>query len=67
MASKPLDIKFDFNAWFTELGAQFQGLDPKEPGQWPLAPKVAVGFAVHPDVGHVVQVFIRLAGEIDAQ
>ena len=46
MASKPLDIKFDFNAWFTELGAQFQGLDFKEPGQWPLAPKIASGLVV---------------------
>ena len=45
MASN-LNLKFDFGAWFQEFSAQFQGLDPKEPGQWPLAPKVAVGFVV---------------------
>ena len=46
MASKSIDLKFDFNAWFQSLSAQFQGLDPKEPGQWPLAPKIASGVAV---------------------
>jgi type IV pilus assembly protein PilO len=38
--------KFDLNAWFTDFAAQFQGLNPKEPGQWPLAPKLASGLAV---------------------
>jgi len=38
--------KIDLNAWFADLSAQFQGLNPKEPGQWPLAPKLAAGFAV---------------------
>ena len=31
--------KIDLNAWFAEFTAQFQGLNPKEPGQWPLAPR----------------------------
>lgn len=31
----------DVNAWFRDVQAQFQGLNPKEPGQWPLAPKLA--------------------------
>ena len=38
--------KIDVNAWFAELAGQFQGLNPKEPGQWPLAPKLATGLAV---------------------
>ena len=46
MASKSINLKFDFNAWFQALSAQFQGLDPKEPGQWPAAPKIATGIVV---------------------
>ena len=38
--------KFDLNAWFADFVSQFQGLNPKEPGQWPLAPKLAAAFAV---------------------
>jgi type IV pilus assembly protein PilO len=38
--------KFDLNAWFADFAAQFQGLNPKEPGQWPLAPKLASGLGV---------------------
>jgi len=38
--------KIDLNAWFAELSAQFQGLNPREPGQWPLAPKLATALAV---------------------
>ncbi|WP_233373236.1 type 4a pilus biogenesis protein PilO [Roseateles cellulosilyticus] len=38
--------KIDLNAWFANLSEQFQGLNPKEPGQWPLAPKLASALAV---------------------
>jgi type IV pilus assembly protein PilO len=38
--------KIDVNAWFADFASQFQGLNPKEPGQWPLAPKIATGLAV---------------------
>lgn len=38
--------KIDLNAWFADLSSQFQGLNPKEPGQWPLLPKLASGLAV---------------------
>ena len=38
--------KIDLNAWFADFSAQFQGLNPKEPGQWPLAPKLASALAV---------------------
>jgi type IV pilus assembly protein PilO len=38
--------KIDLNAWFADLQGQFQGLNPKEPGQWPLLPKLASALAV---------------------
>ncbi len=38
--------KFDANAWFQGLAGQFQGLNPKEPGQWPLLPKLAASLLV---------------------
>ena len=44
MATNP--SKIDLNARFAEFSAQFQGLNPKEPGQWPLAPKLAVALGV---------------------
>ncbi len=44
MATSP--SKINLNAWFAEFSGQFQGLNPKEPGQWPLAPKLAAALAV---------------------
>ncbi|MEJ6006390.1 type 4a pilus biogenesis protein PilO [Paucibacter sp. AS339] len=41
MATKALSIKFDPNAWFEGVADQFRGLNPNEPGQWPLLPKLA--------------------------
>jgi type IV pilus assembly protein PilO len=38
--------KLDVNAWFAEVSSQFQDLNFKEPGQWPLLPKLAAGLAV---------------------
>ena len=38
--------KIDLNAWFADFASQFQGLNPKEPGQWPLAPKLAASLLV---------------------
>lgn len=38
--------KFDLNAWFADFTSQFKGLNPQEPGQWPLAPKLAAALAV---------------------
>ncbi|WP_422012556.1 type 4a pilus biogenesis protein PilO [Roseateles sp.] len=38
--------KLDLNAWFAEVASQFQDLNFKEPGQWPLLPKLAAGLAV---------------------
>lgn len=31
----------DINAWFLQAQDQFKGLNPNEPGQWPLLPKLA--------------------------
>lgn len=41
-----INPKLDLNAWFANIQDQFQGLNPKEPGQWPLAPKVAAAVVV---------------------
>lgn len=39
-------INLDLNSVFLEAQAQFKGLNPNEPGQWPLLPKVATFLAV---------------------
>ncbi|MDE2401492.1 MAG: type 4a pilus biogenesis protein PilO [Burkholderiales bacterium] len=38
--AKP-NINIDFNAWLSDAQDQFRGLNPNEPGQWPLLPKLA--------------------------
>jgi type IV pilus assembly protein PilO len=35
------NIDIDFNAWLERAQEQFRGLNPNEPGQWPLLPKLA--------------------------
>lgn len=52
MASK-FATKFDFQAWSDKLKAQFQGLDPKDPSNWPIFPRYGlfVGVAVMIVVG----------------
>jgi len=40
MAKKTRPASPDVGALFQQLGAQFRGLNPNEPGQWPLAPKL---------------------------
>lgn len=42
MASKMTSMNLDVGAAFERLSSQFRGLDPKQPGQWPLLPKLAV-------------------------
>ena len=54
--------KIDLNAWFQDFAGQFQGLNPKEPGQWPLAPKLAASFGVMRAVV-AVGYFVLLADE----
>lgn len=47
MASSKLpSLNIDFNAWFEEAADQFRGLNPNEPGQWPLLPRLAAFTAV---------------------
>jgi type IV pilus assembly protein PilO len=33
-------MNFDLNAWLEDAQAQFRGLNPNEPGQWPIIPKL---------------------------
>lgn len=46
MASKSINLKIDLNSAFEGVADQFRGLNPNEPGQWPLLPKLAAFFAV---------------------
>jgi type IV pilus assembly protein PilO len=39
--AKASKLNFDVNAFFEGAVAQFRGLNPNEPGQWPLLPKIA--------------------------
>ena len=36
----------DLNEWFEKAQEQFRGLNPNEPGQWPLLPKIAIDYTV---------------------
>jgi len=36
-----LNANIDLNAWFQDAQDQFKGLNPNEPGQWPVLPKAA--------------------------
>lgn len=45
-AKKKRRLSIDLRALQAEAVAQFQGLDPKEPGQWPLLPKIAAWVGV---------------------
>lgn len=40
MANKSPKLNIDLNAWFEGVADQFRGLNPNEPGQWPLLPKL---------------------------
>jgi len=50
MATKTKTVNVDLNSVFEGAASQFRGLNPNEPGQWPLLPKtltfVALGFAM---------------------
>lgn len=34
------NVNIDLNEWFAKAQEQFRGLNPNEPGQWPLIPKI---------------------------
>jgi type IV pilus assembly protein PilO len=40
-----LNANIDLNAWFQDAQDQFKGLNPNEPGQWPVLPKAAAFIA----------------------
>ena len=46
MATKANSINVDLNSVFEGAASQFRGLNPSEPGQWPMLPKVAAWSAV---------------------
>lgn len=64
MAKKISVPNIDLNRSFADLQSQFQNLDPKEPGQWPLAPKAMACVAA---AALVVTLgwFLVLTGEAD--
>jgi type IV pilus assembly protein PilO len=45
MATKSSKLNIDLSASLEGLSAQFRELNPREPGQWPLIPKVAAWVA----------------------
>lgn len=42
MATKAVSTNIDIGAQFERVASQFRGLDMKEPGQWPVLPKLAL-------------------------
>lgn len=46
MSTKANLKRFDLNAHIEEVAAQFRGLNPKEPGQWPILPKIGAFLGV---------------------
>jgi type IV pilus assembly protein PilO len=62
-------LNIDLNSVFMQASEQFRGLNPNEPGQWPMLPKLATFLAVV--IGVVVlSWFVGLSGtgdELDAE
>jgi type IV pilus assembly protein PilO len=46
MKAKSSSPSVDVGALFSQAAAQFRGLNPREPGQWPILPKVASWLAM---------------------
>src|SRR5882724_8103397 len=46
MASQAKSMNVDLNSVFGAAASQFRGLNPNEPGQWPMLPKVATWFVL---------------------
>ena len=46
MATKTKSVNVDLNSVFEGAASQFRGLNPNEPGQWPILPKVVTWAAV---------------------
>ena len=46
MASKATPVNVDLNSVFEGAVSQFRSLNPNEPGQWPVLPKLLAWLAV---------------------
>ena len=46
MATSAKSANIDLNSVFGAAASQFRGLNPNEPGQWPLLPKLSAWVAV---------------------
>jgi type IV pilus assembly protein PilO len=69
MATNAKSVNVDLNSVFEGAASQFRGLNPNEPGQWPILPKVATWAAVAVAV-IVVGWFLLLSSahdELDAE
>jgi type IV pilus assembly protein PilO len=69
MATKSRAINVDLNSVFEGAASQFRGLNPNEPGQWPLLPK-ALTWAVVAVAVLVIGWFLLLSSahdELDAE
>ena len=69
MATKGKQVNIDLNTVFSDAVSQFRGLNPQEPGQWPVLPKLATWSAVAAAVV-VAGWFLVLSGtsdELDAE
>jgi len=69
MATKSRAVSVDLNSVFEGAASQFRGLNPNEPGQWPLLPKALTWAAVSVAV-IVVGWFLLLStahDELDAE
>ena len=64
MATQKTSINVDLNSVFENATAQFRGLNPNEPGQWPPLPKL-VTWAVLASAVIVVGWFLLLTGVND--
>ncbi len=58
------NLNFDLNAWFADTQEQFRGLNPNEPGQWPVLPKVA-SFVAAASVAVLAGWFLLLSEQQD--
>jgi type IV pilus assembly protein PilO len=65
MATKAKSVNVDLNSVFGAAASQFRGLNPNEPGQWPMLPKLATWLVLAIMVV-VVGWFLLLAG-VDEQ
>ena len=64
MATKAKSVNIDLNSVFGAAASQFRGLNPNEPGQWPMLPKFATWLALAVMVV-VVGWFLLLTGVDD--